>query len=107
MARTPLEPAFSINSVGGSELNVSVSPACGSSGLGAVMATPGMGPATVGAVGFELLAASHAPRAITATRASSPLGWSLDTAFGFPRLNVSVPTSHGFTPWHVHANYRR
>jgi hypothetical protein len=72
MLRTPLEPAFSISSVGGCGLKVSVSPACGSSGFGAVIATPGMGPATDGAVGLELLAASHAPRQTTAARAMSP-----------------------------------
>ena len=71
--RTPLVPAFSISSVGGSELNISVSPAPGSSGRGAVIATPGIGPATDGAVGLALLAASHAPRQSIATKAISPL----------------------------------
>ena len=62
MVRTPLVPAFSISSVGGSLLNVSVEPANGSSGRGAVMLTPGIGPATDGAVGLALLAASQPTR---------------------------------------------
>jgi hypothetical protein len=71
--RTPFVPGFSINSTGGSDVKVNVVPACGSSGCGALIDTPGIGPATEGAVGFALFAASHAQRHRTATRAVSPL----------------------------------
>src|SRR5437773_1150489 len=46
-------------------------PACGSSIRGAEISTPGIGPATEGLSGFELLDASHALSASTA--ASSPM----------------------------------
>ena len=72
MVRAPLEPAFSISSVGGSPLNTSVEPAIRLEGRGAVMLTPGMGPATDGAVGLALLAASQPARQTIATKALSP-----------------------------------
>src|ERR1051325_771884 len=50
-------------------------PVCGSSGFGAVMSTPGIGPATVGLRGFELFVDSH-PVATSATHARTTTAYA-------------------------------
>jgi len=58
--RTPVLPAFSMSNVTGCLSICIFVPAIGSSIFGALMFTPGMGPATEGLSGSELLLASHA-----------------------------------------------
>jgi hypothetical protein len=61
--RGPLLEAFSINSVTGCLSTATFEPTSGSSGFGAVISTPGIGPATDGLNGVELFDASQPTRA--------------------------------------------
>ena len=60
-------PAFSMSSVTGCFSTEILVPDVGSSILGAEISMPGIGPATVGLSGVELLLASHAVRVTAAT----------------------------------------
>src|SRR5450759_4496890 len=66
--RTPLLPAFSMSKVTGCFSMEIFVPGVGSSIFGAEMSTPGIGPATDGLSGVELLLASHADNDTAATR---------------------------------------
>ena len=92
IARRPLVPAFSINSAGGSPLKMSFCPANGSSARGAVMLTPGMGPATDGAVGLALLAASH-PTSTAGQRGQRALEWGRVWTFPDSLFTLPIPAA--------------
>src|SRR6187402_2529217 len=57
--RTPLVVEFWTTSRMGWSLSLNLNPCAGASRAGAVMLTPGIGPATVGEVGWELFAVSQ------------------------------------------------
>ena len=92
--RTPVEDAFSISSVIGCFSIAIFVPVCGSSSFGAEISTPGIGPATVGVSGFELLTVSQATVANNATPTPNPytirffIGARCCTRF---RIGANVP----------------
>src|ERR1700741_443590 len=78
-------------------------PLGGSRAFGAVMSTPGIGPATAGLSGFELLVASHADAtsATTATNMAYAGFWFIDahtaTQLGY-RIEESGSLEAGWEP---------
>ena len=64
--------AFSTVKVSGCLSTAILAPAAGSTGLGAVIFTPGIGPASVGLRGFELFEVAHATVNVP-TAANAPM----------------------------------
>src|SRR3954465_13861223 len=71
-ARWPLVAAFWITRRIGCSFSLNLNPCAGSSNAGAVMFTPGIGPATVGAVGDELLDVWQAASAASSKAHENP-----------------------------------
>src|SRR5262245_17582957 len=92
--RTPLLEAFSIRSETGWSSTAIFEPTAGSRAFGAVISTPGIGPATVGLSGFSLFEASHAVTASIA--AHTPMAHkTLRIIADSPGVGIVVHTN----PW--------